>query len=206
MARLQSVSFETATTISTVSSSSITENLSTNNAPTGTVVKGSNTSGNSLAIYFGSPQNNDAYSNYQNFLDNWKTATIMKTISSGLSGEVFIFNIGGNRYTVNIPDTTDVSYIDNWTDDFKNDILAGTAVTVAENTDGLSEGDAVTSNEYGTSLTVTITPPISVTTDSYEITGSLTVTGNSTIIPPTSDPGVSGALWNNSGTLSISAG
>ena len=31
-------------------------------------------------------------------------------------------------------------------------------------------------------------------------------TGKTMIIPPTSDPGVAGALWNNGGTLSISAG
>lgn len=43
--------------------------------------------------------------------------------------------------------------------------------------------------------------------------GTLAVTGNSTlsgsanvIIIPTSDPGVSGAIWNNAGTLSVSAG
>ena len=31
-------------------------------------------------------------------------------------------------------------------------------------------------------------------------------TGKTTIIPPTSNPGIAGALWNNNGTLSISAG
>ena len=43
--------------------------------------------------------------------------------------------------------------------------------------------------------------------------GTLAVTGNSTlsgsanvIIIPTSDPGVAGAIWNNAGTLSVSAG
>jgi hypothetical protein len=30
--------------------------------------------------------------------------------------------------------------------------------------------------------------------------------GQTTIIPPTSDPGIAGALWNNGGTLAISAG
>lgn len=36
--------------------------------------------------------------------------------------------------------------------------------------------------------------------------GDLTASGTSTIIPPTSDPGIAGALWNNGGTLAISAG
>jgi hypothetical protein len=36
--------------------------------------------------------------------------------------------------------------------------------------------------------------------------GDLTASGTATIIPPTSDPGISGALWNNGGTLAISAG
>ena len=42
------------------------------------------------------------------------------------------------------------------------------------------------------------------------VTGNLTgdVTGNVTgyIILPTSDPAVAGALWNNAGTITISAG
>ena len=43
--------------------------------------------------------------------------------------------------------------------------------------------------------------------------GELAVTGDSdllgtanVIIIPTSDPGVAGAIWNNAGTLSVSAG
>ena len=32
------------------------------------------------------------------------------------------------------------------------------------------------------------------------------ITGQTMIIPPTTDPGIAGALWNNNGTLSISAG
>ena len=37
-------------------------------------------------------------------------------------------------------------------------------------------------------------------------TGSLRlVSGKLVFIPPTSDPGVTGAIWNNGGTLAISA-
>lgn len=49
--------------------------------------------------------------------------------------------------------------------------------------------------------------------DNASVGGTLSVTGNSTlsgsanvIIIPTSDPGVAGAIWNNAGTLAISAG
>ena len=45
------------------------------------------------------------------------------------------------------------------------------------------------------------------------VSGELAVTGDSdllgtanVIIIPTSDPGVAGAIWNNAGTLSVSAG
>jgi len=36
--------------------------------------------------------------------------------------------------------------------------------------------------------------------------GDLTASGTATIIPPTTDPGIAGALWNDGGTLAISAG
>ena len=45
------------------------------------------------------------------------------------------------------------------------------------------------------------------------VSGELAVTGDSdllgtanVIVIPTSDPGVAGAIWNNAGTLSVSAG
>ena len=56
----------------------------------------------------------------------------------------------------------------------------------------------------------------STTSATEEYTGTFTTftktfdysstTGKTMIVPPTSDPGVAGALWNNGGTLSISAG
>ena len=44
-------------------------------------------------------------------------------------------------------------------------------------------------------------PNLSPTTFDYSST-----TGETMILPPTTDPGVAGALWNNAGTLAISAG
>lgn len=39
------------------------------------------------------------------------------------------------------------------------------------------------------------------------IGGNLTAAGSANVfVVPTSDPGVAGALWNNGGTLSVSAG
>jgi len=38
-------------------------------------------------------------------------------------------------------------------------------------------------------------------------TGNVTATGTANVIViPTSDPGVAGAIWNDGGTLSVSAG
>ena len=40
-----------------------------------------------------------------------------------------------------------------------------------------------------------------------DVTGDATLSGTANvIIIPTSDPGVAGAIWNNSGTLAVSAG
>jgi len=48
----------------------------------------------------------------------------------------------------------------------------------------------------------------SVTATDLTTTGTVTVDGTTVIISdlPTSDPGVAGQLWNNSGVLSVSAG
>ena len=40
-----------------------------------------------------------------------------------------------------------------------------------------------------------------------DVTGDATLSGTANvIIIPTSDPGVAGAIWNNAGTLAVSAG
>jgi hypothetical protein len=46
---------------------------------------------------------------------------------------------------------------------------------------------------------------ISATTVTASGAAELTSTAN-VIVIPTSDPGVAGAIWNNSGTLAVSAG
>jgi hypothetical protein len=46
-----------------------------------------------------------------------------------------------------------------------------------------------------------------VTATTVVATGNVTATGTANVIViPTSDPGVAGAIWNNSGTLAVSAG
>ena len=54
--------------------------------------------------------------------------------------------------------------------------------------------------------TGTITVGTTVASD-ITVGGDLTAAGTANVIViPTSDPGVAGAIWNNGGTLSISAG
>jgi len=46
-----------------------------------------------------------------------------------------------------------------------------------------------------------------VTATTITASGNLAATGAANVIViPTSDPGVAGAIWNNAGTLSVSAG
>jgi hypothetical protein len=46
-----------------------------------------------------------------------------------------------------------------------------------------------------------------VTATTVTASGNATLSGTANvIIIPTSDPGVAGAIWNNSGTLAVSAG
>ena len=46
-----------------------------------------------------------------------------------------------------------------------------------------------------------------VTATTVTATGNVTATGTANVIViPTSDPAVAGAIWNNAGTLAVSAG
>jgi hypothetical protein len=46
-----------------------------------------------------------------------------------------------------------------------------------------------------------------VTATTVTATGAVIATAaNNVIVIPTSDPGVTGAIWNNAGTLAVSAG
>lgn len=60
----------------------------------------------------------------------------------------------------------------------------------------------ITKNATTGAITVNTTIGTDVT-----VGGDLTATGTANVIViPTSDPGVAGAIWNNAGTLAISAG
>jgi hypothetical protein len=51
------------------------------------------------------------------------------------------------------------------------------------------------------------TTPAAVAATTITASGNATLSGTANvIIVPTSDPGVAGALWNNAGTLAVSAG
>ena len=67
-----------------------------------------------------------------------------------------------------------------------------------------SEGgfQTITKNATTGAITVGTTVASDVT-----VGGDLTAAGTANVIViPTSDPGVAGAIWNNGGTLSVSAG
>jgi len=62
----------------------------------------------------------------------------------------------------------------------------------------------VTSNNGFVGAVTATTVTASSTLD---VTGDATLSGTANvIIIPTSDPGVAGAIWNNAGTLAVSAG
>jgi hypothetical protein len=53
----------------------------------------------------------------------------------------------------------------------------------------------------------TFTGPVISTNGFQTAAGNITATGTANVIViPTSDPGVAGAIWNNAGTLAVSAG
>lgn len=64
-------------------------------------------------------------------------------------------------------------------------------------------GPVISNNGFEGAVTATTVTASST----LSVTGDATLSGTANvIIIPTSDPGVSGAIWNNGGTLAVSAG
>jgi hypothetical protein len=66
-------------------------------------------------------------------------------------------------------------------------------------------GPVKSDNGFEGNVTGGVTGPVAATTLSASGVASLTNAANVLVIP-TTDPGVAGAIWNDEGTLSISAG
>lgn len=66
-------------------------------------------------------------------------------------------------------------------------------------------GPVNSTNGFVGDVTGGVTGAVTATTITASGAAELTSTANVLVIP-TSDPGVAGAIWNNAGTLSISAG
>jgi cytoskeletal protein CcmA (bactofilin family) len=66
-------------------------------------------------------------------------------------------------------------------------------------------GPVTSTNGFIGSVTGTVTGAVVATTVSASGNATLSGTAN-VIIIPTTDPGVAGAIWNDAGTLSVSAG
>jgi len=66
-------------------------------------------------------------------------------------------------------------------------------------------GPVVSDNGFVGAVTGNVTGAVTATTISASGNATLSGTAN-VIIIPTADPGVAGAIWNDAGTLSISAG
>jgi len=66
---------------------------------------------------------------------------------------------------------------------------------------------SVTKNATTGAITVDATFGTATSVTTLSVSGNTTLSGAANvIIIPTSDPGVAGAIWNNAGTLAISAG
>lgn len=64
-------------------------------------------------------------------------------------------------------------------------------------------GPVISTNGFQGAVTATTITASST----LDVTGDATLSGTANvIIIPTSDPGVAGAIWNNGGTLAVSAG
>jgi hypothetical protein len=66
-------------------------------------------------------------------------------------------------------------------------------------------GPVVSDNGFVGAVTGNVTGAVAATTISASGNATLSGTANVIIIPD-SDPGVAGAIWNDGGTLSVSAG
>ena len=71
-------------------------------------------------------------------------------------------------------------------------------------------GPVISTNGFQGDVTGDVTGAVAATTvtasSTLDVTGNATLSGTANvIIIPTSDPGVTGAIWNNAGTLAVSA-
>ena len=72
-----------------------------------------------------------------------------------------------------------------------------------------SEGGFQTISKNATTGAVTVTGTLGATTSitTLAVSGNSTLSGSANVIVvPTTDPAVAGALWNDAGTLKVSAG
>jgi hypothetical protein len=70
-------------------------------------------------------------------------------------------------------------------------------------------GPVISTNGFQGDVTGDVTGAVAATTvtasSTLDVTGDATLSGTANvIIIPTSDPGVTGAIWNNAGTLAVS--
>ena len=68
-------------------------------------------------------------------------------------------------------------------------------------------GPVTSTNGFVGAVTGAVTATTVTASSTLDVTGDATLSGTANvIIIPTSDPGVAGAIWNNAGTLAVSAG
>lgn len=68
-------------------------------------------------------------------------------------------------------------------------------------------GPVISTNGFQGAVTGAVTATTVTASSTLDVTGDATLSGTANvIIIPTSDPGVAGAIWNNAGTLAVSAG
>ena len=68
-------------------------------------------------------------------------------------------------------------------------------------------GPVISTNGFVGAVTGAVTATNVDASGDVTVLGELSATGTANVIViPTSDPGVAGAIWNNAGTLAVSAG